>query len=95
MYLVRTQTPVYNTTHHVLKHIVVADESMLIEVKKEVDVMVHILSSLLWGFFNAIPQRLLRGHPNIVYLIDAAWAKMPSGAFEVYILMEYCPGLLK
>ncbi|KAJ3569732.1 hypothetical protein NP233_g4856 [Leucocoprinus birnbaumii] len=75
VYLVRTQAPVYNTTHHVLKHVVVANESMLTEVKKEVDVM-----------------RLLRGHPNIVYLIDAAWAKMPNGAFEVYILMEYCPG---
>ncbi|KAF9451415.1 hypothetical protein P691DRAFT_699476 [Macrolepiota fuliginosa MF-IS2] len=75
VYLVRTQVPVYNTTHHVLKHVVVANESMLTEVKKEVDVM-----------------RLLRGHPNIVYLIDAAWAKMPNGAFEVYILMEYCPG---
>lgn len=46
------------------------------------------------GSIHAISQRLLRGHPNIVYLIDAAWAKMPSGAFEVYILMEYCPGLL-
>ncbi|KXN88880.1 Actin-regulating kinase 1 [Leucoagaricus sp. SymC.cos] len=75
VYLVRTQMPVYNTTHHVLKHVVVANELMLTEVKKEVDVM-----------------RLLRGHPNIVYLIDAAWAKMPNGAFEVYILMEYCPG---
>lgn len=75
VYLARTPTPVYNTTHHVLKHVVVANEAMLTEVKKEVDVM-----------------RLLRGHPNIVYLIDAAWAKMPNGAFEVYILMEYCPG---
>jgi AP2-associated kinase len=41
VYLVRTQTPVYNTTHHVLKHVVVANESMLTEVKKEVDVMVR------------------------------------------------------
>jgi len=52
VYLVRTQTPVYNTTHHVLKHIVVADESMLTEVKNEVDVMVDILSLLLWGLFT-------------------------------------------
>ena len=52
MYLVRTQTPVYNTTHHVLKHIVVANESMLTEVKKEVDVMVHILPSFLWVLFT-------------------------------------------
>lgn len=44
-------------------------------------------------FVHGLSQRLLRGHPNIVYLIDAAWAKMPTGAFEVYILMEYCPGM--
>ena len=37
-------------------------------------------------------QRLLKGHPNIVHLIDAAWHKMPNGMFEVFILMEYCPG---
>lgn len=41
MYLVRTPTPVYNTTHHVLKRIAVANETMLTEVKKEVDVMVR------------------------------------------------------
>lgn len=40
VYLVRTATPVYNTTHHVLKRIAVANEAMLSEVKKEVDVMV-------------------------------------------------------
>lgn len=38
------------------------------------------------------PQRLLKGHPNIVHLIDAAWHKLPNGTFEVFILMEYCPG---
>ncbi|KDR85677.1 hypothetical protein GALMADRAFT_234684 [Galerina marginata CBS 339.88] len=75
VYLVRTPTPVYNTTHHVLKRIAVANESMLTEVKKEVDIM-----------------RLLKGHPNIVHLIDAAWHKLPNGTFEVFILMEYCPG---
>ncbi|KAF9015725.1 hypothetical protein BDQ17DRAFT_1341538 [Cyathus striatus] len=75
VYLVRTPTPVYNTTHHVLKRIAVSSEAMLTEVKKEVDVM-----------------RLLRGHPNIVYLIDAAWHKMSNGTYEVFILMEYCPG---
>ena len=41
VYLVRTPTPVYNTTHHVLKRIQVSDESMLTEVRKEVDVMVR------------------------------------------------------
>ena len=41
VYLVRTPTPVYNTTHHVLKRIQVSDEAMLAEVKKEVDVMVR------------------------------------------------------
>ncbi|KAF5385004.1 hypothetical protein D9615_001210 [Tricholomella constricta] len=75
VYLVRTATPVYNTTHHVLKRIAVANEAMLTEVKKEVDVM-----------------RLLKGHPNIVHLIDAAWHKMPNDMYEVFILMEFCPG---
>ncbi|PFH52282.1 hypothetical protein AMATHDRAFT_2286 [Amanita thiersii Skay4041] len=75
VYLVRTATPVYNTTHHVLKRIAVSDQPMLAEVKKEVDIM-----------------RLLKGHPNIVHFIDAAWHKMSNGAYEVFILMEYCPG---
>ncbi|GLB35794.1 putative protein tyrosine kinase [Lyophyllum shimeji] len=75
VYLVRTATPVYNTTHHVLKRIAVANEAMLTEVKKEVDVM-----------------RLLKGHPNIVHLIDAAWHRLPNGTYEVFILMEFCPG---
>ncbi|TDL26341.1 hypothetical protein BD410DRAFT_741603, partial [Rickenella mellea] len=37
-------------------------------------------------------MRILRGHPNIVYLIDAAWHRMSNGAYEVFILMEFCPG---
>ena len=41
VYLVRTPTPVYGTTHHVLKRIAVPNESMLTEVKKEVDIMVR------------------------------------------------------
>ncbi|KAK0198735.1 hypothetical protein F5146DRAFT_1020811 [Armillaria mellea] len=75
VYLVRTATPVYNTTHHVLKRIAVPNEGMLSEVKQEVDVM-----------------RLLKGHPNIVHLIDAAWHRLPNGTYEVFILMEFCPG---
>ncbi|GBE77261.1 predicted protein [Sparassis crispa] len=75
VYLVRTATPVYNTTHHVLKRIAVPNEAMLTEVKKEVDIM-----------------RILKGHPNIVFLIDAAWHRLPDGSFEVFIFMEYCAG---
>jgi len=41
VYLVRTAAPVYNTTHHVLKRIAVANDAMLTEVKKEVDIMVR------------------------------------------------------
>lgn len=37
-------------------------------------------------------QRILKGHPNIVYLIDAAWHRLPNGTYEVFILMEFCPG---
>ncbi|EGO04436.1 hypothetical protein SERLA73DRAFT_68122 [Serpula lacrymans var. lacrymans S7.3] len=75
VYLVRTSTPIYNTTHHVLKRIAVANEAMLSEVRKEVDIM-----------------RILKGHPNIVHLIDAAWHRMANGMYEVFILMEYCSG---
>ncbi|TFY51288.1 hypothetical protein EVG20_g11070, partial [Dentipellis fragilis] len=75
VYLVRTPTPVYGTTHHVLKRIAVPNEAMLSEVKKEVDIM-----------------RILKGHPNIVHLIDAAWHRMSNGMYEVFILMEFCPG---
>ncbi|KDQ63077.1 hypothetical protein JAAARDRAFT_147014 [Jaapia argillacea MUCL 33604] len=75
VYIVRTAQPVFNTTHHVLKRIAVANDAMLSEVKKEVDIM-----------------RILRGHPNIVYLIDAAWHRMANGMYEVFILMEFCQG---
>ncbi|KAI0003846.1 hypothetical protein BJV74DRAFT_812022 [Russula compacta] len=75
VYLVRTPAPVYGTTHHVLKRIAVPNESMLTEVKKEVDIM-----------------RILKGHPNIVHLIDAAWNRASAGVYEVFILMEYCSG---
>ncbi|KAI0271818.1 kinase-like domain-containing protein [Russula aff. rugulosa BPL654] len=68
VYLVRTPTPVYGTHTMFLN-------SMLTEVKKEVDIM-----------------RILKGHPNIVHLIDAAWNKTSNGVYEVFILMEYCPG---
>ena len=37
----RTATPVYGTTHHVLKRIAVPNDNMLTEVKKEVDIMVR------------------------------------------------------
>ncbi|KAI6153813.1 hypothetical protein BKA82DRAFT_4094338 [Pisolithus tinctorius] len=75
VYLVRTPAPIYNTTHHVLKRIAVASDTMLAEVKKEVDIM-----------------RILKGHPNVVYLIDAAWHRMSNGQYEVFILMEFCQG---
>lgn len=37
-------------------------------------------------------QRILKGHPNIVHLIDAAWHRLSNGTYEVFILMEFCPG---
>jgi tRNA A-37 threonylcarbamoyl transferase component Bud32 len=37
-------------------------------------------------------QRILRGHPNIVYLIDASWSQMPNGMTEAFVLMEFCQG---
>ena len=46
VYLVRTSAPVYGTTHHVLKRIAVSNDSMLTDVKKEVDIMVSICFSM-------------------------------------------------
>ena len=57
MYLVRTATPVYNTTHHVLKRIAVANDVMLTEVKKEVDIMVRILIFALWLVLTCATNR--------------------------------------
>ncbi|KAI0299776.1 hypothetical protein BC826DRAFT_1183794 [Russula brevipes] len=37
-------------------------------------------------------MRILKGHPNIVHLIDAAWNRTSNGVYEVFILMEYCAG---
>ncbi|KAI1793054.1 hypothetical protein LXA43DRAFT_1081600 [Ganoderma leucocontextum] len=37
-------------------------------------------------------MRILKGHPNIVCLVDAAWHRMANGTYEVFILMEFCPG---
>lgn len=88
----------YNTTHHVLKRIAVANEIMLTEVKKEVDIMVRcamryfFLTYMSQLMFLIISQRILKGHPNIVHLIDAAWHRMPNGHYEVFILMEFCAG---
>jgi AP2-associated kinase len=95
VYLVRTPQPVYGTTHHVLKRIAVANEAMLAEVKKEVDIMVRrniILVVMHLYADNRDLQRILRGHPNIVYLIDASWNKLPNGTTEAFVLMEFCQG---
>ena len=35
---------------------------------------------------------MLKGHPNIVFFIDASWNQLQNGTFEVFILMEFCPG---
>ncbi|KIM32268.1 hypothetical protein M408DRAFT_326890 [Serendipita vermifera MAFF 305830] len=37
-------------------------------------------------------MRILKGHPNIVNLIDSAWNRLQDGRFEVFILMEFCAG---
>lgn len=61
VYLVRTATPVYSTTQHVLKRIAVPNEALLTEVKKEVDIMVrsmvtHRVASL-YTMLSEDPER--------------------------------------
>jgi hypothetical protein len=53
---------------------------MLADVKREVDFMVRAPSKPSWlTILLLILQKILRGHPNIVYLIDAACNRMPTG----------------
>ena len=49
VYLVRTAEPVFGTTHHVLKRIAVANETMLGNVKKEVDIMARLSANPTFG----------------------------------------------
>ena len=65
---------------------------MLTDVKKEVDIMVsaHFFATTATRLSGI--QRILKGHPNIVHLIDAAWHRLSNGTYEVFILMEFCPG---
>jgi hypothetical protein len=43
--------------------------------------------------FDSIWKRILKGHVNIVNLIDSAWNRLPDGRYEVFILMEFCAGV--
>ncbi|BGP14633.1 hypothetical protein JCM10213_002199 [Rhodosporidiobolus nylandii] len=68
------------TTKHVLKRMAVPDKRGVEEVGREVDVM-----------------RQLKNHPKIVNMIEASVADLPGGVdgskgYEIYILMEWCPG---
>ena len=96
VYLVKSATPVNGTHHHVLKRMLVADHVMLQDVKKEVDIMVSWLAGHRAATCSRARslyiQRILRGHANIVNLIDSAWNQLPDGRFEVFILMEFCAG---
>ena len=38
------------------------------------------------------PQRMLKGHSNVVHLIDAAWRRPPNGTYEAFTPMEFCLG---
>ncbi|KAI9610519.1 hypothetical protein H4Q26_006661 [Puccinia striiformis f. sp. tritici PST-130] len=60
----------------VLKRMAVPDKPGLVEVRKEVDVM-----------------KQLRPHKHIVYFIEASASSIPgSNGYEIFILMEWCPG---
>ena len=37
-------------------------------------------------------QRLLRNQPSIVHFIEASATSLPTGGYEIFILMEYCSG---
>lgn len=55
----------------------VPDKAGLVEVRKEVDVM-----------------KQLRPHKHIVHFIEASASSLPaSKGYEIFILMEWCPGM--
>jgi len=75
-----------------LKRIAVANDSMLTEVKKEVDIMASTHFTMATTTHLSALQRILKGHPNIVHLIDASVAQaIQREPTEFFILMEFCP----
>lgn len=76
VYLARAKQPIDGHSHVVLKRIAVADKENLATVRTEVETM-----KKLRGFSK-----------NIVKYIDSHASTLGSGGFEVFILMEYCPG---
>ncbi len=44
------------------------------------------------GATTRYSQKLLRDHPRIVNIVEASVAELPTGGYEIYILMEWCPG---
>ncbi|KAL8280057.1 hypothetical protein RQP46_007638 [Phenoliferia psychrophenolica] len=84
VYLATSETPIPHgsptaTTKHVLKRMAVPDKAGVEEVGKEVEVM-----------------RLLKNHPKIVNFIEASVSELAMAGggkgYEIYILMEWCPG---
>jgi len=76
----------------------VADHAMLSDVKREVDIMVSWTSmdpiaTRSRRRLSSYSKRILKGHANIVNLIDSAWNRLPDGRYEVFILMEFCAGV--
>lgn len=54
----------------------VPDKAGLAEIRKEVDAM-----------------KQLRPHKHVVYFIEASASSLPGGGgYEIFILMEHCPG---
>lgn len=73
---------------------------------REVEVMVRFVLFLLGARASGScandslppPQKLLRGHPRIVNMLEATVSELlapdgsKTGGYEVYILMEWCAG---
>ncbi|WWD16004.1 hypothetical protein CI109_100428 [Kwoniella shandongensis] len=62
-------------TEHCLKRIAFEDESVWVDVKKEIEVM------------KSLPV-----NPHLVQYLGSAHSRLPSGTFEVFILMEFVSG---
>lgn len=90
-----TSSATRGETHHVLKRMAVPDKEALASVRSEVEVHVSGILALAvidYSLTHSPLQKALRSHPNIVHFIEASATALPSGGYEIFILMEYCSG---
>ena len=114
VYLTRSERPIYpptkgdkkgrwgerGFTEHCLKRIAFEDDSVWIDVKKEIEVMVRQVSPqkpnlgvVFGGCVLTYIQKALQPNPHLVQYLGSTHNRTSKG-HEVFILMEFCAGEL-